>query len=141
MTHPIASAANRAARKSVLVVEDNALERFVLSEWLRHSSYRVVEAGTADEAIEVLASSLGIHAVVTDMQMPGEAQGLDLVRHIRKVYPHIYVIGVSANDFKLELELEMCPFFIKPYDLGEITSLLATSLKDSRPGDDIQEIA
>jgi DNA-binding NtrC family response regulator len=50
--------------KTVLVVEDEILIRWVTSEHLRECGYRVVEAGSGDDAVEVLRRSAYTISVV-----------------------------------------------------------------------------
>ncbi|HWO73418.1 MAG TPA: response regulator, partial [Dehalococcoidia bacterium] len=58
--------------KTVLVVEDEVLIRWVIAEHLRDCGYRVIEAGSGDEAIDVLRrTGLTIDVVLSDVRMPG----------------------------------------------------------------------
>jgi CheY-like chemotaxis protein len=81
----------------ILVVEDDALLRYALCEWLRITGHDVAEAATGDEATSLLSSLAEIDLVVTDMQMPGATDGASLARHIRSVFPALPVIIVSGN--------------------------------------------
>ena len=83
ITYPLPSTEKQ--RRHVLVVEDNVALRYTLAEWLRMHDYMVLEAATADEALEVLKSSLTVDVVVTDVHMPGSMDGLTLANYIRRV--------------------------------------------------------
>jgi CheY-like chemotaxis protein len=61
------------ARPLILVVEDEALVRMTLVGVLEDAGFKVIEAAHADEALRVLSAVSGIHAVVTDVEMPGTA--------------------------------------------------------------------
>jgi two-component system, response regulator PdtaR len=117
--------------KSVLVVEDNGPLRFTLCEWLRSLNYNVVEATSADDAVMILESAIIIDFVVTDIQMPGKMDGLDLVRYINSSLPGLNVIAVSGGDFHILVKEEGTQFFKKPYDLEIISSHIAKILADS----------
>jgi CheY-like chemotaxis protein len=71
-----------AKRSVVLVVEDDFLIRICAVEMIE-AEFDVVEAGNADEAIEILEAPLDIIVVFTDIQMPGSMDGLKLVAAIR----------------------------------------------------------
>ena len=72
---------------TVLVVEDDVILRYTLAEWLRFEGYEVLEAMSADEAVVIFASILSIDLVVTDIEMPGSMNGLDLAEQIKARFP------------------------------------------------------
>jgi CheY-like chemotaxis protein len=58
-------------RPVVLIVEDELLLRMDAIDMIEAAGFEVVEAGNADEAIEVLEARRDITIVFTDIQMPG----------------------------------------------------------------------
>ncbi len=84
-------------RKRVLVVEDQALIRMILAEVLDDEGFHVVEAGTGDEAVALIDGPDGFHAVVTDIHMPGERDGIAVGRHARRRHPTILVIYCTGR--------------------------------------------
>jgi DNA-binding NtrC family response regulator len=115
---------------SILIVEDSFDLRFTLAEWLRHQKYIVLEAATADEAKTLLASPFSIDLVITDIEMPGSMNGLDLVAHIKKTNALQNIIVVSGGDKDAGLKEQGVAFFKKPYDLRAISSCIEKFLKD-----------
>jgi two-component system response regulator PilR (NtrC family) len=80
---------------SVLVVEDNDLEREITAEILRDEGFRVEEAPVGKRAVELLA--LGRYdVVVTDLMMPGMS-GEELLTRVRADYPSTQVIVLTAH--------------------------------------------
>ena len=72
----------------LVVVEDEVLVRMMLADQLREAGYRVVEASDADEALELLQhDALDVKVVISDVQMPGSMDGIELARVIRSKYP------------------------------------------------------
>jgi hypothetical protein len=66
-----------ASAGTVLVVEDEVLLRLVISEYLRDSGYKVIEATNADEAIVVLQQpQLAVDVIFSDIEMPGSMDEL-----------------------------------------------------------------
>src|ERR1700737_1382723 len=58
-------------RPVVLIVEDELLLRMDAIDMIVAAGFEVVEAGDADEAIDILESRRDITVVFTDIQMPG----------------------------------------------------------------------
>ena len=60
----------------ILVVEDETEIREMLVEVLRNEGFQIVEAATADAAIELLDIA-SLRLVVTDINLPGRRDGID----------------------------------------------------------------
>jgi CheY-like chemotaxis protein len=67
---------------TVLVVENEANMRRVLTALLRRNGYRTLEAGDGEAALEQLEGER-VDAVLSDLKMP-RMNGLELVEHMRK---------------------------------------------------------
>ena len=81
---------------AVLVVEDEVLIRLVIADYLRECGFKVYEAATALEAIEVLESDqASIDLVFTDIRLPGEINGFALGQWVRANRPGLPVILTS----------------------------------------------
>lgn len=91
----------------VLVVEDEVLIRVWVAEMLRERGLTVLEAGNADDAIDVLTAELEVRLVLTDHSMPGSKTGSELVAWIKVHRPEIITAltsshsGLSAGDATL----------------------------------------
>ncbi len=85
------------ARETVLAVEDDASVLRLTVEILRSSGYNVLEAGTADRAME-LARSHGkpIDLLLTDVVLP-KMNGPEMAAQIRKIHPGIRVLYTSGH--------------------------------------------
>jgi two-component system, response regulator PdtaR len=88
----------------VLLVDDEPLIRMALAEDLRAAGFSVVEASSADEALDYLSTGAHVDAVLTDIQTPGALDGLDLARHCQHEYPALPVILISAGSEPQELQ-------------------------------------
>ncbi len=82
------------AAVSVLVVDDDPAVRRSLVGMLERAGYRLSEASNGRAALAVLAGSQ-VDVVLTDLIMPGQ-EGLELIREIRRLHPHIKVIAISG---------------------------------------------
>lgn len=103
---------------TILVVEDDILVRLDIAEYLRECGYRVLEAGDARGAIDVLESNLPVDLVFSDVQMPGDMDGFGLARWIREHQPGIRIILTSGYVRAAEKAGELCDDgpIPKPYD-------------------------
>jgi len=81
---------------SVLIVEDEVLIRLDLAAHLRADGLAVFEAATADEALIILKSMEPVGLVISDIRMPGGADGLDLLGWLRRERPSVKVILISG---------------------------------------------
>jgi CheY-like chemotaxis protein len=126
------SAATR--RPAILVVEDEVLVRLTVADYLRGAGYGVVEAANATEALEVFASGEPVDVVFTDVQMPGDMDGLMLVRWVHEHHPGIQVL-VTSGKGEAAVSSGLIPdgaFFSKPYPLEEVASRIHSFLEDCR---------
>ena len=81
----------------ILVVEDEALVREFAADLFEEEGFEVVQAPDGSEAIKMLKLRPDIWAVMTDIHMPGRADGIDLTRHVREVCPDCAVVVVSGR--------------------------------------------
>ena len=78
---------------AILVVEDEVLIRISVSDFLRDEGFSVIEAGNVREALSVLRTHADVALVLTDINMSGAMEGLELIRKIRQSHPTIKVIA------------------------------------------------
>ena len=108
----------------VLVVEDEALVRLTAVTSLEDLGCTALQAGSADEALSIIHEHPEIRVVFTDIQMPGNLDGLELARYIREKWPNISVVISSGRVMPPKATLPRGVRFIpKPYyhnDLEEI---------------------
>ncbi|WP_158266696.1 response regulator [Alsobacter soli] len=97
----------------VLLVEDGLLLRFMMAQMLENTGFVVIGAGDADEALSLLeADSFAI--VVSDIDMPGEMDGVELAHEIRSRWPEVPVILISGEELPSRELPDGCPFLPKP---------------------------
>ncbi len=81
----------------VLVVEDEMLLRMRAVDMVEDAGYTSVEAVDADQAIAILESRSDIALLFTDIQMPGQMDGLGLAHAVHERWPPIKIILVSGQ--------------------------------------------
>jgi len=80
-----------------LIAEDEILIRMDIADTLREQGWEIVETGTADDALAVLARDQQFEMILTDVHMPGTHTGLDLARLVKQHYLHIKVAVMSGQ--------------------------------------------
>jgi len=81
----------------VLVVDDELLVRMTAIDELEETGFQVLEAANADVALEVLeARSDDVHALFTDVNMPGSMDGMALAEQVHRRWPHIRLLISSG---------------------------------------------
>ena len=109
----------------VLIVEDEFLVRIFAGEIAEEAGFDAVAAADADEAIRILQNRTDIRVVLTDINLPGYLDGLELAHAIRHRWPSIQVVVTSGRMRPAADELpEHSHFVPKPYDFTRLTGLL-----------------
>jgi len=120
----------------VLVAEDDVLVRLMIADALRDQGLTVIEAANADEALSVLQSSAAVSLLLTDIQMPGNMDGLVLAAFVHETLPATKVILTSGVHPKDSLPAAAHAFFLKPYDVtalvGQVKELLTDCESDGK---------
>jgi CheY-like chemotaxis protein len=108
---------------TILLVEDEGLIRMATAAMLEDEGYRVLEGTDADDALATLGAIANIDIVITDVQMPGKIDGLELVRIISHDYPHIQTLVTSGRASLNEArDCGAKKFLTKPYTASAIQS-------------------
>jgi len=113
---------------TLLVVEDEILVRYDACDFLRAAGYHVLEASTAQQAIDILQGNSAIDLVFTDVQMPGGLSGIDLAHYIRREHPGIKVVVTSGHISDADLPRGLGHLVEKPYRLSRVLQLFQEAM-------------
>jgi two-component system, chemotaxis family, sensor kinase CheA len=132
-TRPSAARSATSVR-SVLLVDDSAFFRDMLSPVLKASGYKVHAAASVQDALQILAQGTRIDALVTDVEMP-DRDGFQLVEALRADarYADLPVIalssGVNPNALQRARKLRIAEFVAK-FDRSGLLAALAETQSD-----------
>jgi len=113
-------------RPTVLVVEDEALIRMMLSECLEQAGCDVIEASSADEALPVLCDARGPDILITDVMLPGSVDGLELAAWVRRHRPGLKVVITSGHASRQDAAALADAFLPKPFALEQLVRQVRT---------------
>jgi CheY-like chemotaxis protein len=86
------------SRRVILAVDDEEAIRRIAAESLRRLGYDVIEAGSADEALRVIADpARHVDLLFTDVRMPGTMSGMVLADLALRQQPSLRVLLTSGN--------------------------------------------
>ena len=117
----------------VLVVDDSRAQRQLLSVFLRRWGFEVIEAASAEEALD-LSSRRPIDIVISDWMMPGMS-GVEFCRKFRSLPQddYVYFILLTSKSAKSEvasgLEAGADDFVTKPVSSDELRARLHAGLR------------
>ena len=118
------------ARRRILIVDDEILNREFLQSFLLQIGFDVAEATDGDTALGLIASWQP-DLVLMDVMMPG-MDGNATTRKIREQWPELKVVGVSANVFeeaeRKAYESGMNLYVRKPYKEIELLHAIGEML-------------
>jgi PAS domain S-box-containing protein len=108
-----------------LLVDDHDLVRMTTSEMLRELGYEVVEAGSAEEAIRLVAKGLRVDLVVSDHLMTG-ITGADLARLLRSRWPQTPFLLMSGAEGAEGIAADL-PCLAKPFRKADLQAAIAAA--------------
>ena len=139
----------RAAQPTILLVEDFDDTRLMMKLWLSRNGYRVLEAESGEQAVQLAQQELP-DLILMDVMMPG-LNGLDATQRIRehqalRETPIVDVSAYGADEYRaIALRAGCTEYVSTPFEPNEfnelIKNLLATKfasdaevISDNPPG-------
>ena len=126
---PAGPRAAQSDRRTVLLVEDDALIRMSTADILEEAGFVVVDAASAEEAMAALQTA-PVDVLVTDVNLPG-ASGSDLAKRARILRPQVAVVFATGDTSSVSAEPGTI-VLAKPFGAEDLLSALERS-KASAP--------
>ena len=124
---------NMTTTTNILIIEDDAIMREALADWLQAAGYGVRKAANGSAglaAVKLAAPAL----VVTDIHMPG-ASGAVVIAELSHGYPEIPIIAISClfnsghgMDADAAITLGAARALAKPFKRGDLLRAVAELL-------------
>ncbi len=124
------------AGEKILVVEDNKLFRFSLSETLKEEGYSVIEAGDGNAAIEIFKEEEP-DLIILDLKIP-KIPGMEVLKRIKEITDDIPIIIITGHgdisSAVSAMKLGAFDYLTKPLNMEDLKlavkkALESTSLK------------
>ena len=135
---PAGNAALQPAASTILVVDDEKNIRRTLGMVLSGVGYRILEAGSAEQALECLKNPLHpIDLAIVDLKLP-VSSGLDLLESMKQNdatsdIPVVVISGhASVQDAVQAIKLGASDFFEKPLNRDRIVVSVENSIRGAR---------
>src|SRR5918992_1192985 len=117
---------------SILVIDDQTTVRRMAHRLLSEWGFRVFEAESGEEAMEVLETAkAGIQLVVVDVVMPFQ-DGVQVTRRICERWPEQRILYMSAHPAEVLAEHGLAelsvPFLAKPFTRDELLTRVSEAL-------------
>ena len=123
------------SQPSILIVDDDVVLSGMLSELLSRESWSVHAAFTGAEGYEALVKHR-TDVVLLDLMLP-DANGLDLCRQWRTIYPQLGILMLTARgkslDKVLGLEVGADDYLAKPFDSRELVARIRALMRRQTP--------
>ena len=124
-------------KKRVLLVDDEPRYRELYAQALSGLGVEIAHAGTAEEALEAMASGRVPDLVVSDVRMPG-ASGIELLERARAEHTGLPFLLVTAHADVREavsaLKLGAVDYLAKPVNLDELLACVRDGLGEWEQG-------
>lgn len=132
---PLGTSSSKTEERTILVVEDDPAVQRVFERVLSRAGFRVLSAGDAEAALDLVNSTATqIHLVITDLMLPGMdgvALGAEFRRHHPSV-PILYSSGYSEEEIIRRLQASPALRFIeKPFQVAQLMETVNQALAES----------
>ncbi len=111
--------------KKVMILEDEVSIRSFVVINLKRAGYDVVEAGTGEDALELLKQNPDVGVAILDIMLPG-IDGFEVCRNIRATDKKIGIIMLTARSQEMDkitgLMTGADDYMTKPFSPAELTA-------------------
>ena len=116
-----------ARHQTVLLIARDGLSRKVTSAGLSMYGYEVLTADDGEQAAEVLQGNRQITLIVTDADLGGNVDGLEIARFARKMNPNVEVIYTSRLPHRIPLMAKVsgAPTLRDPYHPHQLVGVIS----------------
>jgi DNA-binding NtrC family response regulator len=118
----------------LLLVEDESALREVTAERLAEHGYRVVQAESGEDALQLLAD-FAFDVIISDLRLPG-IDGTQVIETAFEQYPDIVGVVVTGygtvKDAVAAIKRGASDFITKPFQFDQLLHILSSALEQRR---------
>ncbi len=118
-------------RQSVLIVDDEAIVRESIRDWLQDAGYEVATAESGEAALELIAKQ-DFGVMVVDIRLPGMT-GIKVLKEVKAVKPEIKSIVITAyptaETTAEAASLGAIDYLVKPIAPDDLEGLIRKALR------------
>jgi two-component system KDP operon response regulator KdpE len=115
---------------SILIIDDEAQIRKLLNITLQSNDYKVHEASTGKEGLQLVADHPP-DLILLDLGLPDE-NGHEVLKHLREWFSNpIVIISVQSNELDIVKALDngANDYLVKPFRTGELLARIRSALR------------
>jgi len=118
--------------ETVLIVEDNSEVRRVVVRQLEDLGYKTIQAGDAEEALDIIERGAAFDLLFSDVIMPGKMTGYDLADAVRERMPRTKILFASGYTAIVSQDGDggsrAAPLISKPYPKQDLARAVREAL-------------
>jgi heterodisulfide reductase subunit A len=126
----------KSAMKPILVVDDEAIVRESIRDWLKDSGYEVSVAESGEEALKLIQKQ-NFGVMILDLRLPG-MNGIDVLKKVKVLNPNIKSIVITAYPTMLTQEeatkLGAIDYLVKPVFPDKLEELIRNTVGEAEKG-------
>jgi len=121
----LAADVEAASNRLVLVLDDEPAVRQTLCEHLHQLGYLTLECGDGEEALALLRQTPDIDLLISDLMLPGEINGAEVIRQAHQNWPQLATLLISGQDLRHQpVTLPLCERLAKPWQQAQLVQAL-----------------
>jgi len=129
----------KSVSRTVLIVEDDADQRWLIAMLLQENGFETVECESAEAALAtMLLRGREVCMVFADLRLSAAMDGVDLARELKMRWPHLTVVLTSGNPgvrlVHLPPGVEFLPKPWQPLDLLTVAGRAKSAARPVRSG-------
>jgi PAS domain S-box-containing protein len=123
----------RTGKRKILIVDDEPALAELIRAWARNAGHTAVLAGSADDALTILAAK-SFDVMLTDIMMPGSLDGIGLAEKTSILYPEMKAVlmsGYSKETATHRADIPW-PLLVKPFRKDDFYAAVEQVLEPQR---------
>jgi DNA-binding response OmpR family regulator len=120
----------------VLLVDDDAAVRSMMTQGLERTGFQVIAADSVTEALKQIATQ-SFDVLISDLHMPNPGDGFTVVSAMRHSQPSVLTMLVSGypdvQSAMAAILMEADEIVVKPFEIGRFTELVRDRVANRKP--------